>query len=243
MRRTIIFFLLSISLTSIGQKADGFFIQEFCFVDVNLIKQLKVDKLEIAVYQNNRKAGTIQVFLDSNSRMIRQIADYNDSITTTLYASTTISQFACPIIKPGYIKECESGLITKTESNGAYRITNFDDEGKVINDRWKPGNNLLEIRRQFIYTKDDLLDTAKVEDIRNDQSIDKTELHLYEYENERLVLIKQLISSSLGFQNAGSFKFRYFKCGLVQKMEGVGYYGVYKARAEFKFYVKDQQLR
>lgn len=243
MRSFLLIFLIAQSLLAFGQRSDGFFVQEYCFVDPKLLKEFKVDKLEIQVYENNRKAGKIEIFLDSNQRMVKQIVDYADSIRTTLFASTTISQFACPIVKPDYIKSCESGRITKTESNGAYRITSFDEKGNVTSDHWKPGNNLLEIKRKFIYGKNNLIDTINVEDIKSDGGIDKRELHLYKYSVDQLVSITQLISSSNGYQDAGLFKFKYFECGLVKRMEGKGYFGQYKAKVDFKFYSKGQVLR
>ena len=243
MQKLFLTFLITQSIIAFGQRSDGFFVQEFCFVDPNLLKVFKVDKFQIQIYENNRKIGKIEIFLDSNQRMTKQIVNYADSIRTTAFESTTISQFACPIVRPDYIKNCESGRITKTESNDAYRITTFDTEGKVIGDRWKPGNNLLEIKREFIYTKGNLIDTIYVKDIKNDGGIDKKELHLYQYADDRLVSITQLIDFNNGYQNAGLFKFKNFDCGLIKRMEGTGYFGQYKVKVDFKFYSNGEALR
>jgi len=243
MKKILLIFLLTSGLAVFGQRSDGFFIQECCFVDPYLLKAHKVDKIEIQVFGQNKKLGKIEMFLDSNQRLIEKITNYADSIRSTKYQSTTLTQFACPIERPDYIKNCESGRITETESNGAYRITKFDNDGKVIIDRWKPGTKLLEIKRQFFYNSNNLLDTIKLEDITNDNKIDKKELYVYKYESERLISITQLISSSLGYQNAGLFKFKEYKCGLVKKMEVRSYFGQYTAKVEFKYYSKENLLK
>lgn len=242
MKKVFLTFLLMQTLIVFGQRSDGFFVQEYCFVDPSLLKVFKVDKFEIQIYENNRKTGKLEIFLDSNQRMIKQIADYADSIRTTTYESTTISQFACPTVRPDYIKNCELGRITKTESNGAYRITEFDLDGKITGDRWKPGNKLLEIKRKFIYTSDNLMDTVYLEDIKIDGSVDKKELHIYKYDDGKLISISQLINFSDSYQNAGSFKFKNYNCGLVKRMEGRAYFGQYNAKVEFKFYSSGQVL-
>lgn len=243
MRQFILLALLVLnSFLLKAQRADGFFIQEFCFVDINLVKQLKVDKIDIVLYANNRYTGKVQLFLDSNYRKIREIVDYGDSTRVAEFASTTISQFSCPVNRPDYIKECVNGRITRTNSRGAYRETTFDSAGRVIADKWRPGEALLEINREFSYSKSDLLTAASLKDIRKDGSIDKEELHLFEYENERLVEIKQLIKSTGDFQEAGKFNFKYYGFGLMKAMEGTGYFGRYKARVEFKYYSKHGHL-
>jgi len=242
MKNVFLTFLFMQALIVFGQRSDGFFVQEYCFIDPVLLKGLKVDKFEIQLFENNRKTGKLEIFLDSNQRMIKQIADYADSIRTTMYESTTISQFACPVARPDYIKNCDGGRITKTESNGAYRITAFDLDGKVTSDRWKPGSKLLEIKRQFIYTNENLMDTVYLEDIKIDGSIDKKELHIYTYDDGKLISISQLINFSDGYQDAGSFQFKNYNCGLVKRMEGKAYFGQYKAKVEFKFYSSGQLL-
>ena len=243
MKKVFLIFLLMQGLIVFGQRSDGFFIQEYCFVDPVLLKALKVDRFEIQLFENNRKRGKLEIFLDSNQRMIKQIADYADSLRTTTYESTTISQFACPFVRPDYIKNCESCRITKTESNGAYRITAFDLSGKVTSDRWKPGSKLLEIKRHFIYTNDNLMDTIYLEDIKIDGGVDKKELHIYKYNDGKLISISQLINFGDGYQSAGLFKFKNHNCGLVKKMEGRAYFGQYNAKVEFKFYSNGQVLR
>ncbi|MEP7163540.1 MAG: hypothetical protein ABI741_02540 [Ferruginibacter sp.] len=241
MRKLLYAILQVLCLSSPGQKSDGFFIQEFCFIDIDLIKQLKVDKFEIAIYQNNSLHGRLEIFLDSNFRMIKKVS-YADSITATDYASTSLTQYACPIIKPGYIKECVSGRITKTAYQGAYRMTSFDAQGKVTDDRWKPGAKLLEISRQFIYSND-LIDTIKVEDITTDGRVDKKEIYLYNYQNEKLITIKQLVSYGDSYYVAGKFNFKYYDLGLLQRMKGTGYSGQLKAKVEFKYFSKGQLLK
>ena len=236
-------FLFIQSLSIFGQRSEGFFVQEYCFVDPLLLKALKVDKFEIQLFENNRRRGKLEIFLDSNQRMIKQIANYADSIKTRAFKSTTISQFACPIVIPDYIKNCESGRITRTESNGAYRITAFDLDGKVMSDRWKPGNKSLEIKREFIYTNNDLMDTIYVKDINLNGGVDKEELNIYKYDGDKLISISQLIGNSDIYQNAGVFKFKNYNCGLVKKMEAKAYFGEYNAKVEFKFYSKGIVLR
>lgn len=243
MRQFILLALLVLnSFLTKAQRADGFFIQEFCFVDINLIKQLNVDRIDIVLYANNRYTGKAQLFLDSNYRKVKEIVDYGGSTKVTEFASTTISQFGCPVNRPDYIKECVNGRITRTSSAGAYRETTFDSAGRVVADKWRPGENLLEINREFSYSKNDLLTAAYLKDIRKDGSVDKEELHLYEYKDERLVEIKQLIKSTNDFQEAGKFNFKYYDFGLTKTMEGAGYFGIYKARIEFKYYSKHGHL-
>ncbi len=84
MKRIFLTFLLMQALLVFGQRSDGFFVQEFCFIDPVLLKSLKVDKFEIQLFENNRKTGKLEIFMDSNQRMIKQIADYADSIRTTM---------------------------------------------------------------------------------------------------------------------------------------------------------------
>ena len=243
MRKMFLLFLLTIGLTTFGQRSDGFFISEYCFIDPVLLKTSRVDRIEIKLFGQNRKLGKIEMFLDSNQRLIEQITYDADSIKSTKYNSTNLTQFACPIERPDYIKNCEFERITMTESRGAYRITTFDNDGKVTLDRWKPGTKLLEIKRQFFYNSNNLLDSIKLEDITKDNKIDKKELYIYKYENEKLVSITQLINSSVGYQNAGLFKYKEFKCGLVKKMEATSYFGQYTAKVEFKYYSKENLLK
>ncbi len=86
------------------------------------------------------------------------------------------------------------------------------------------------------------MDTVYLEDIKIEGNIDKKELHIYAYEDGKLISISQLISFSDGYQDAGSFKFKNYNCGLVKKMEGKAYFGQYKAKVEFKFYSSGQLL-
>jgi hypothetical protein len=87
------------------------------------------------------------------------------------------------------------------------------------------------------------MDSILLEDIANDGHIDKKELHLYNYTGEQLMSITQFIESSEGYQKAGEFKFKNFNCGLVKRMDANAYFGRYKARTEFRYYSKGQQLR
>jgi len=242
-RRLLLVLLLIQNMIANGQRAEGFFLQEFCFVDPTLLKTFKVDKIELEVFENNRKSGSQEVFLDSNQRLIKKVSRYHDSTQINNYESTSISQFACPSVKPDFIKQCESGCITRTETDGAYRITSFDTEGKVISDRWKPGANRFEINRQIIYTKEGLIDTIRIKDVKDDGSIDKRELLIYSYNNDQLTSITQLVSFSEGFEDAGKIKFKDLDCGLVKKMEGYAYFGRYKMRVEFKYYSKGKQVK
>lgn len=242
MGRLLIILTLLCCTTAYAQRSDGFFIQELCFIDPDLLKKLNVDEIHIEVRENNRKRGSVKIFLDSNQRLVKQEADYMKTLRTTYYASTNLTQYACPIEKPDYIKTCEGDRITKTENEGAYRITTYDAAGVVLTDRFKPDSNLLEISRQFVYSTNNLLDTVHLQDLRKDGSIDKREMYIYAYDNDRLKLLTQYISSSEGFSKAGEFKYRNFDCGLVKKMEGVGYWGQYKAETRFAYYSKGRKL-
>lgn len=83
-----------------------------------------------------------------------------------------------------------------------------------------PGENLLEMSRRFIYKENNLLDTAKLEDIK-----------------------ARFIDIGTGFNETGRFTHKYFDWGLVKIMDGTGYAGRYKAKIEFKYYSNNQLLR
>lgn len=244
MKKLLLISLLFSGISSYAQRADGFFAFEFSFIDPLLLKELQVDKFEIEFFSNNRKTGWVEIYLDSNQQMIKRISEYGGTVNTSLYAATNITQFACPVEKPSYIKNCEGGRITATDNAGAYRKTVFDSNGRVLEDRFKPRPAALEIKRKFIYQGNDLLDSILVEDIKTDGSIDKKELYLFQYNNdERLIAVKQLIEYSTGYREEGSFTYKYFNSGLVKTTEGNTYLGQYSMKTGFKFYSKGVLLK
>ncbi|RYZ23176.1 MAG: hypothetical protein EOP49_46260, partial [Sphingobacteriales bacterium] len=225
-----------ISTVSFAQRWDGFFIQELSFIDVDLLKQNAVDKIDITVFQNGRPSVRRQIFLDSAYRKIKETITYGTSTTHTDYSSTVISQLACPATKPSYIKTCEKDIIVNTENDGAYSSNAFDSLGRPIRMIWKPGPQLLEINRTVLYSPAGLVDSIKIQDFRPDRSIDKTELLVYEYNGEKLTAIRQLLQSGARYEPAGKFSFNHYRSGLVKSSKGDAYFGAARMKVDFKYY-------
>jgi hypothetical protein len=233
------FILLSLAGPAKAQRSDGFFVQELCYIDIDLLKKLKINRIEITLYEFNKKSKTAQLFLDSNCRKIKDIVTQGGSTETNEYASTSIADFNCPIVTPDYIKECVNGRVTKTVNGQSYRLMAYDSAGRIISDKWKPSSSALEISREFAYSKNDLLDAIHNKDIRKDGSVDKEELFIYHYENDRLSRVEIQVKYSTKFENNGELRYDYYPSGLLKKMHGDIYNGRYSVRTEINYYSAD----
>ncbi|RZM27339.1 MAG: hypothetical protein EOO88_13720 [Pedobacter sp.] len=129
--KNLLFLLLVVLHAGAGsaQRSDGFFVQELCFVDPVLLRQLQVDKIEVKLTENFKKKKKFEVYLDSSQRLIRKVITAGDSVSTIEYPGAPLSLYACPTVNPGYVKECVNGRVTRTQTPTSLRVTEFDAAG------------------------------------------------------------------------------------------------------------------
>ena len=138
-------FLIILSIPKIGktQSVCGFFLQEFYYVNSEILVANSIDR--IVIIGKMKGAGKLQkeVYLNSNAKKIRQTYSTRDTSYSENFDNAELCDMVCRKTYDTNRMTCNKfGMIENINFNNGFRRTSYDTLNRPEKEIWEPNKNL-----------------------------------------------------------------------------------------------------
>lgn len=238
--RSLFLVLLSIPKIGKAQSVCGFFLQEFYYVNPDLLVTNAVDK--IVFIGKMKGAGKLQteVYLNSSAQKIKQFYSTRDTTYSEEFDNAELCDMVCRKYNDTSRITCNNfGMIENIRFSDGFRHVDYDSLHRPGKETWMPNKN-LKIEREFKYKNGNLLDKIFVNNYQNDDLIGQ-ECFSYVYNGTQLVSVEHLMKYTNEYTHAGTITFEYNQQGLITFLKGKDDFANFTVTV--KYYSKDKLVK